>query len=219
MNIMDLKLNIMDTNLSLEKILAHNERLPYTKPTGFIFSNKTYKWRMMKNGLGNIKVPPLFQEEICPPGEAIMLELAERFKINNYDSELINLYQILKNNLFLVAKKLLDLDQEEERKGLFYLTYEQLINTILFYDFHIYCITIDINIYSGILDEDRPKYHLILDQLEYIKERSQCTEWMLLKACRVAKFKISPSLLELIQKDDTIEDCRSILSLQMKLGA
>lgn len=126
--------------------------------------------------------------------------------------ELINIYLIFKNNLFLIAKKLMDLDIAVEEKGLNYLTYEQIINTITFHYFHLYCIYFDA--YTLCMqDADREQFLLTLDRFEYLKERSISTTLMLLEANEVTEIKISSGFLELLEKDYTIERYRKILDM------
>jgi hypothetical protein len=213
MNLIDLKNNLIDINIELKGLIETNQSMKYDKPTGFIFSSKTNEWKMMKKGFKKIKVHPLFYSEICPHVVDAMCELNDVFKNNLHDSELINIYLIFKNNLFLIAKKLMDLDKAEEDKGLYYLTYEQMINTTKFHYFHLYCIYFDV--YTLCMqDADKEQYLLTLDRFEYIKERSISTTLMLLEANEVAEIKISDSLLELLEEDDTIEKYRRILDMQ-----
>lgn len=213
MDIRDLKNNLLDINIELKGFIETNQSMEYDKPTGFIFSEKTGKWKRMKKGFQNIKVHPLFYSEICPHIEDAMCELNDVFKNNLHDSELINIYLIFKNNLFLIAKKLMDLDKAEEDKGLYYLTYEQMINTTKFHYFYLYCIYFDV--YTLCMqDTDREQYLLTLDQFEYIKERSISIKSMLREANEVAEIKISSGLLELLNEDGTIERYRKILDMR-----
>jgi len=213
MVLFDLKNNLIDINIELEAYLTSKEKKLYNKATAFIFSEKSGEWTMSGSGLGEILVHPLFYSEICPHVAVAMCELNDVFKNNLHDSELINIYLVFKNNLFLIAKKLMDIDKAEEDKGLYYLTYEQLINTTKFHYFHLYCIYFDF--YTLCMqDADREQYLLTLDRFEYIKERSISTTMMLIKANEVAKIKISSSLLELLEEDDTIEQYRKILDME-----
>lgn len=213
MDLRDLKNNLLDINIELKAFIETNQSMKYDKPTGFIFSEKTGKWKMMKKGFQTIKVHPLFYSEICPNIEESMCDLSDVFKKNLFDSELISIYLIFKNNLFLIAKKLMDLDKAEEDKGLYYLTYEQMINTIKFHYFHLYCIYFDV--YTLCMqDADREQYLLTLDRFEYLKERSYSTISKLVEANEVAKVKISTGLLMLLEEDDTVERYREILDMQ-----
>jgi len=214
MDLRDLKNNLIDINIELKGFIETNQSMKYDKPTGFIFSEKTGEWKMMKKGFKKIKVHPLFYSEICPHVVDAMNELNDVFEKNLHDSELINIYLIFKNNLFLIAKKLMDLDKAEEDKGLYYLTYEQMINTTKFHYFHLYCIYFDA--YTLCMqDADREQYLLTLDQFEYIKERSISTKLMLMEANEVAENKISSCLLELLDEDGTIERYRKILDMKI----
>jgi hypothetical protein len=213
MNLTDLKNNLIDINIELKGLIETNQNMKYDKSTGFILSSKTNEWKMMKKGFKKIRVHPLFYSEICPHVVDAICELNDIFQKNLHDSELINIYLIFKNNLFLIAKKLMDIDKAEEDKGLYYLTYEQMINTTKFHYFHLYCLYFDVYTLC-MLDADREQYLLTLDQFEYIKERSILIKSMLIEANEVAEIKISISLLDLLEEDDTIEKYRKILNMQ-----
>jgi hypothetical protein len=92
MNLMDLKNNLIDLNLELEKYLSTTEQVLYNKPTAFIFSEITSEWNRSETGLGETLVHPLFQNQLCPNIVDSMLALNDVFKNKNYDSELINIY-------------------------------------------------------------------------------------------------------------------------------
>ena len=199
---MDLKCNLMDLNLELGKYLITNERFTYNKPTAFIFSEDSSEWNMVKSGLGKILVHPLFYHQICPHIINSMLALNEVFKNQNYDAELINIYQEFRNKLYQISRKLIALDDEEEAKGICYLTFEQLINEITFTYFHLYCLYFDLENYC-LSETIKEEYNQSFDQLKFFQERSKGIEWMLLEANEVAEVKISYSLLNLLEEDNS----------------
>jgi hypothetical protein len=100
----------------------------------------------------------------------------------------------------LISRKLKELDDEEELKGIYYVTYEQMINDILFTYFHLYCLYFD---FSNLCLSDKIKeeYKKSYERLELFRSKSICIQSMLLNANEVAEVKIEYALLELLEED------------------
>ena len=112
--------------------------------------------------------------------------------------------------MYHISRKLIELDDEAEAKGLCFLTYEQIINDIKFTYFHLYCKFYDSK-YLCLSDQDKEEFAKSNQRMEFFKDKSICIEWMLLEANEVAKEKIEYALLELLDNKGN-NRCNIILS-------
>lgn len=205
----ELKKQLRKVNKRLELLLHTEIRIRYDKPTCFQFIDESSEWKLMRNGT-NLNVHPLFYDQFVFNIRDIMLALNQTFNFRFYDPELYSHYQDFKNNLFLIAHKLYDLDREEERRGLNYLTYEQLINSTCFTFYHLCCLFFDQDI-GFLSDADFNNYVLSIFLFEFYQSKSDSTRTLLLRAYDFAEIKVSSEIFEILTDEEWTESLKLLL--------
>lgn len=205
----DLKDLIKSANSNMELILKTKIKIRYDKPTFFQYINETSEWKLMKDGTNTV-VHPLFYDQFEIGINDIMLELDTAFISKFYDPELLYHYRNFKNNLFKISNKLISLDQEEEKKGRHYLTYEQILNSTWFTFNHLYCIYIDYDI--GMMDEsDYENYNTSIELFKFYQSKSLHTTMLLNRACEYADINFSSNLIKLLSDANWTDNLKIFL--------
>ena len=100
--------------------------------------------------------------------------------------------------MYLISRKLIELDDEADLTGFFFLTYEQIINDLKFTYFHLCCQDYDIENFC-ISEQDKEEFAKSKERMEFFKDKSISIEWMLFEANEVAEVKIEYALLEILE--------------------
>lgn len=196
-NLYDLKCNLLDINNEIKIYLSTEKKIIYLKPTIFFHSDNG--WQLINPGSKTIDVYPVCHSYFAPNKTSIIFDIEDSFQNNNYDQELISIYNDFKFNLYYAAEKIVKVTIEANDDNRIYLTFEQIINLVECTYLHLYCLLIDYD-YFKINDVDQTRYQQSLERFKVLKDKADFFTDKLLTAQEYAEFPIPNGIIEIIQE-------------------
>lgn len=132
----------------------------------FIFNEEDDKWCFCNEN--NFDVPVIFSDIFNNNQFNLFQELDEYFQKNPKTNENIRqLFFSLKSIIHKTIVKIFEIDKHEEEQNLFYLTFEQLVNTARYLEYHMICLKIQSK-YFELGVQDLNEYFQSISYLEYL---------------------------------------------------
>lgn len=161
---LETKLNkIIDTFKALNNIDYY---VTYKTKYFFIYNEEDDKWRFCTEN--NFDVPVIFSDIYNNNQFNIFQELDEYFQKNpNNNDNFRQLFFSLKSIIHKTIVKIFKIDKHEEEQNLFYITFEQLVNTARYIEYHMLCLKIQSK-YFELGVQDLNEYFQSISYLEYL---------------------------------------------------
>ena len=168
---MDSKTNLLN---SFEKIIStydllnNNDYHDYYNKVFIVYEEEFSKWCLCQDD--NFFTPAYFNCIYNNNLHKFFNELIQYFTKNKIaDKDIVDKFFELRDIVLKSIQKIFELDKEAEKHGVFYLTFEQMVNTARYLEYHMICLSIQKEFFT-INKKDIANYYISLSYIEYLSE-------------------------------------------------